>query len=177
MGADIHSFAEVRKNGKWVRVEKPVFKEGKEPFGVRSYAVFGFLADVRNYSCCAPISEPKGLPEDSEYLNAFTANDGWGNLRQEMAEFQDFYHSCSHLTLKELLDFDYEQEFWDRRISRTTTYPNGAVVTDGACLAEEGEGETVTYRNHLGSWYFEDLETLKKLGAPEDVRVVFGFDS
>src|SRR5690242_12249014 len=74
MGADIHSFAEVRKEGKWLRVEEPVFDtyqdKTTEPFGWRSYAVFGFLADVRNYSHCTPISEPKGLPDDSEWLNS-----------------------------------------------------------------------------------------------------------
>lgn len=58
MGCDIHSFAEVRKDGKWIRVEEPVFdglgdKKTSEPFGWRSYSTFGFLADVRNYIATA----------------------------------------------------------------------------------------------------------------------------
>lgn len=194
MGADIHSFAEVKKDGKWTRVKEPVFDSGKttEPFGNRSYAVFGFLADVRNYSHCTPLAEPKGLPHDSEYLNQPSEygkyeRDMYGEAISEAergtgkAELlylhQSDYHSFSWFTLKELLDFNYEQTFWNRRITRTTKLPSGALFSDGAALAEEGEGETITYREHLGESYFADIETLKSLGEPEDVRVIFWFDN
>lgn len=192
MGADIHSFAEVRKDGKWLRVEEPVFddygdKKTTEPFRWRSYAVFGFLADVRNYSHCTPISEPKGLPDDSEYLNTpldepqnysyYGYDNGTAYTNKGEIECDANYHSMSWLTLKELLDYDYEQKFWDRRITRTTTLPNGAIYSNGAALAEEGEGETITYREHLGEGFFKDIEVLKTLGSPEDVRIVFWFDN
>ncbi len=191
MGADIHSFAEVRKNGKWLRVEEPVFddygnEKTTEPFGWRSYAVFGFLADVRNYSHCTPISEPKGLPDDSEWLNspskyAYEVNPMSGEpiLENERetnkndVQEDGNYHSMSWLTLKELLDYDYEQKFWDRRVTKQTS-PNS---WDGAALAEEGEGQTITYREHLGESFFKDIEVLKTLGQPEDVRIVFWFDN
>lgn len=191
MGADIHSFAEVRKDGKWLRVEEPVFddygdKKITEPFGWRSYAVFGFFADVKNYSHCTPISEPKGLPDDSEWLNspskyAYAINPMSGEpipenereTNKKDVQEDGNYHSMSWLTLKELLDYDYEQKFWDRRVTKQTS-PNG---WNGAALAEEGEGQTITYREHLGEGFFKDIEVLKTLGSPEDVRIVFWFDN
>lgn len=191
MGADIHSFAEVKTNGKWVRVEEPKFDDygdtkTTEPFGWRSYAVFGFLADVRNYSCCEPICETKGLPNDSEYLNsispyAYDRNPMNGEVIPENeretvkkdVQEDGNYHSMSWLTLKELLDFDYEQKFWDRRVTKQVS-PNG---WDGAALADEGEGQTITYREHLGEGFFKDIDVLKTLGSSEDVRIVFWFDN
>lgn len=56
MGCDIESFAEVKnQKGEWIKIKKKVFKSdfgGKtsQPFAWRSYGIFGFLADVRNYS-------------------------------------------------------------------------------------------------------------------------------
>ena len=194
MGCDIHSWAEFKKNGKWVRNEEPIFSPGNsygsntsEPFSWRSYSLFGFLADVRNYSHCVPISEPKGLPTDSEYLNTplsepqnysyYGYDNGTAYTVGGEIECDANYHSLSHLTLKELLDFDYEQTFWDRRISRTTYNDKGGSFTDGAALANEGEGETITYREHLGNGFFTDLEVLKSLGESENVRIIFYFDN
>lgn len=177
MGADIHSFAEVRTTGKWVRVTEPLFedyddKKTTEPFAWRSYAVFGFLADVRNYSCCKPICEPKGLPDDSEYINRISPY-GYGGTFKEALQEDYNCHSFSWLTLNELLDFDYEQTFCDRRVSKQVS-PRG---WNNAALAEEGEGQIVTYREHLGNGFFKDIEVLKTLGSSEDVRIVFWFDN
>lgn len=192
MGADIHSFAEVKTNGKWVIVKDPIFydygeNKSTEPFGIRDYSVFGFLADVRNYSNCEPISETKGLPDDSEYLNtkldkperySYSGYDaGIAYTKKGEIECDINYHSLSFLTLKELIDFDYEKTFWNRRITKTTIRPNGGKIINGAALAEEGEGAIITYREHLGSAFFEDIEALKTLGNPEDVRIVFWFDN
>lgn len=201
MGADIHSIAEVRKDGKWLPIESDgristwgtfFSKESKflNPFDNRDYAVFGFLADVRNYSHCQPICECKGLPDDSEYLNsispyAYDINPMNGEpipeneretIKRDIME-QD-YHSYSWLTLKELMDFDYEKTFWDRRITRTTYMADGSVSgVNGAALAEEGEGQIITYREHLGEWFFKDIELLMTYSSPENVRVIFWFDN
>lgn len=191
MGCDIHSFVEVRKSGKWGRVNADIFIGWKQkqssPFDTRNYAVFGFLAGVRNYSHCVPISGPKGLPDDSEHLNTPLAepqnysyygyDNGTAYTNKGDIECDANYHSLSHLTLNELLDFDYEKTFWDRRITRITTFPNGSTFSNGASLAEEGEGKTITYREHLGESFFEDIEALKTLGSPEDVRIIFYFDN
>ena len=55
--------------------------------------------------------------------------------------------------------------------------PNGGKFTDGAAIAEEGEGTVITYRENLGEMFFTHLEELKALGEPEDVRIVFWFDN
>jgi len=134
--------------------------------------VFGFLANVRNYSHCTPLGECKGLPEDSEVLNAPSVYDVNTSERDNLLEDGN-YHSFSWFTLKELLDFDYEQTFWNRQITRQES-PN---YFNHAALAEEGEGKVITYREHLGEGFFRDLDILKTLGEPEFVRVVFYFDN
>lgn len=189
MGADIHSFTEVRREGKWDRIDEPIFQKGYDgknstsPFDWRSYSMFGFLADVRNYSYCVPLAEPRGLPKDSDYLNEFLEkpvsyayayhDNGKAYTVGQELELDMDYHSHSYFTLKELLDFDYNQEMWDRRVTKQT----GPNSWNGAALAEDGEGEIITYRSHLGDSFFEDIESLKTLGNPEDVRVVFYFDN
>ena len=193
MGCDIHSFAEKRnkKTGKWEVVtdhftldafgqEYYNKEKGDDPFDWRSYSMFAFLAGVRNYDHCEPLSEPKGLPDDSEYLNALEEPDwmGYTETKKQSIESDSNYHSLSYLTLKELLDFDYDKTFWNRRIYRETYRPDGTVSGgNGASLAEEGEGRIVTYRENLGEFFFIHLEELKQLGEPENVRVVFWFDN
>lgn len=191
MGADIHIFTERKENGKWIGVPNIEGREDSSwgtfyckkdkffaPFNWRSYAVFGFLADVRNYSHSEVICEPKGFPDDSEVLNQpVEQNDVYGNsseivtLKDELEDTD--YHSRGWLTLKELLDFDYDKTFWDRRVMKQTSHN----VWNGAALAEEGEGKTITYREHLDVGFFNDLETLKSFGNPEDVRIIFYFDN
>ena len=173
MGCDIHSYAEKKVNGKWEKVsdqfsldefDKKWYRKekGDNPFGWRNYSIFAFLADVRNYDHCTPISEPKGLPDDISDEVKEKADDWDGNG-----------HSHSFLTLKELLDFDYDKSFWNRRVTKQIA-PN---VWNDSSLAEEGEGKIITYSENLGDWFFIHLEELKMLGDPEDVRIVFWFDN
>lgn len=189
MGADIHSFAERKRNGKWEMVEEKVFGcesewpgKGASPFDWRSYSVFGFLADVRKYSHVPVLVEPRGLPEDSEFLNQIV-DDGWAGwgpngctIREDNLRNMN-YHSHSYITLRELLDFDYEQTFEDRRYTKVTTFPGGGQRIDGAAEANEGEGEITTFREFLGEGFFDDIAVLQTLGEPDDVRIVFWFDN
>lgn len=148
MGCDIHSQAEKRVNGKWERI--PAF----EPFDWRQYGMYGFLADVRNYSDVKPIAPRRGIPQDADV----DEDEHWlGD------------HSFSWLSVEELASFDYDQPMEDRRVTREV---NG--IMNGGCTAEPGGGEMTTYREFLGPAFFADLEKLKKLGAE---RIVFGFDS
>lgn len=135
MGCDIHMFAEVKTNGKWIRVGE-IFEgwsKGSltdEPYTGRNYDLFAILADVRNGLGFAgivtgsgfnPIADPKGLPNDSEYLNAVSkyAYDvspmsGKSIPEEEREKNRDWimnsdYHSHSYFTLDELMKYDWNQ--------------------------------------------------------------------
>ena len=150
MGCDIHSRAEKRENGKWTVIP------GLAPFDWRSYGMYGFLANVRNYSAVPPISEPRGLPDDAPPEDE---DNGWlGD------------HSYSWLSLDELNAFDYDAQVEDRRYTRQ----EGPNYWNGAATAEPGQGKMMTWREFLGEAFFDDLKKLKDAGAE---RIVFGFDS
>jgi hypothetical protein len=132
------------------------------PFDWRDYGMFGFLAGVRNYSEVPPISPPRGLPY---WVERQGKRDGWYGVEADEYGFRFGDHSFSFLYVKELLDFNYEQTFENRRC---TINGNGG----STCLI--GEGEVVTFREFLGEEFFSNLDTLqeKKIDA-----IVFGFDS
>jgi len=174
MGCDIHLFVEIKKEGKWTKFEEDYFTldefdkkyykkdKGTTPFDWRSYGMFGFLANVRNYSHSEFLQEYRGLPIDCDLTS------------EEKEDIIDSnYHSHGYLLLSELLAFDYNKNFWDRRVTKQVS-PNG---WNGAALAEEGEGTHPTYKEFLGNFFFTHLEELKQLGNPEDVRIVFYFDN
>jgi hypothetical protein len=153
MGHDMYAYAEVRGDDGWREADVEML------FDVRDYGIYGFLADVRNYSHSPVIAEPRGLPTD---------------VSQAVAE--DDGDDCDHfahgwLSLAELLAYDYDQVFWDRRV--TKQMPSG--VWNGAALADEGEGEHVTLREFLGEYFFRELDRLKMLAPVESVRLVFWF--
>ena len=168
MGCDIHSFAEVKRNSKWEKVNnhfsidnlmKKYEKKDKgyNPFYWRCYSVFAFLADVRNYDKCKPLSSPKGIPSDVS-----------DEIKEEYKNWEGDAHSSSYLTLRELTEFDYNKTFWNRRIIKNN---------NGATLAEKGEGKIITYKENLGLDFFKHLSELKKLGNIDNVRIVFWFDN
>lgn len=190
MGCDIHSFAEKKNKKKdtwekagnmlilheeylWEKVgdvfslceyDKKHYQKdfGDNPFDHRSYSVFAFLAGVRNYDCCEPLSEPKGIP-----------NDVSDEIKTEYDSWSCDSHSTSYLTLRELLEFDYDKIFWNRRVTKQTSNN----CWNGASLADEGEGAMISYRENLGEFFFTHLEELKSLGDIDDVRIVFWFDN
>lgn len=193
MGCDIHIWVETKKSGKWNKFRDEHFtmdeydqkyykkEKGHKPFNWRSYSMFAFFAGVRNYDHCEPLSEPRGFPDDSEHLNEWV-EDGYSfsgdNLVQRKKMLEDNYdwHSKSYLTLKELWEFDYDKTFWNRRVTKQT----GPNSWTGAGLAEEGEGEIISYRDNLGESYFTHLNELKELSESpdlDDVRIVFFFDN
>ena len=162
MGCDIHSFAEVKRNDKWEMIEEEIFPfyEGfdgdntTEPFYWRSYFMFEFLAGVRNYDGIEPISLPKGFPKDSEYLNSKSRyDDSLPTIFQEIL-YDDYYHSLSYLTLRELIEYDYNKTYFSKL--RQVIFP---------------------LKESLGENYFKHLEILKGLGNPDDVRIVIYFDN
>lgn len=163
MGCDIHIQAQRQDGDKWVEIRGKFGSEpypSEVPFDWRSYGVFGFLANVRNYSDIPPLSEPRGLPEDIP--NDYEARDAAG------MDFGD--HSFSWLSVKELADFDYDQPVEDRRV----TIKTGPNSYNGGATAAPGGGKMMTYREFLGSNFMNDLAELQRIGAE---RIVFGFDS
>lgn len=125
MGCDIHIMAEVKRNGRWEKNQKAVFKNpwydpkvsdwdlAKEEFisdpdSGRSYDWFSVLADVRNgYGFAGVrtgsgfniISEPKGVPDD--------ASPEW---LEEVKQWDGDMHSKSWLSIDELESFNWDQE-------------------------------------------------------------------
>jgi hypothetical protein len=143
MGCDIHPHAEVRDptTGKWTEASAS-FIEGPNPFDWRSYSVFAFLAGVRNYSKVSGIVvEPRGLPEDSPFHESQCKQEespAWGRRYEPVSEaYNGDYHSHSYVTLAELLAFNYDATFTDRR-------NNGSTISDG---------QVTTYRDYLLSGF------------------------
>lgn len=172
MGCDIHSFAEVRQaDGTW-QAAGDVFPydeldatwrkktHGEHPFDLRNYGLFGFLAGVRNYSGVPAISQPRGVPDDASPRVLALRDDPGG-------------HTPSWLSLRELVDFDYDAPVEDRRYTKQT----GPNSFDGGATAAPGAGTMTTWREFLPEVFFRDLEILKTLGPIDDVRVVFNFDN
>jgi hypothetical protein len=173
MGCDIHSFAEVRREGRWEAVgdvfpldeHDQAWKKkthDSHPFDWRSYGLFGFLANVRNYSYVPSLSDRRGVPGDVS-----------DTVRMAYEHWDADGHSASWLSLAELAGFDYDATFEDRR----TTKQTGPNSFDGAADAGAGSGKQVTFREFLGSSFFRDLDVLKTLGEPDNVRIVFWFDN
>lgn len=155
MGTDIHTVVQIFKDGKWVSAPC-----GLNPFRQRRYSVFAFLADVRNYSGVTPIVPPRGLPKDILEEMSFTDEDVYD---------LDCCHSYTYLMLNELLEFDYDTIMVDHRCTVETS-PR---FFDGGGYSEEGV--KMTYREFLGSDFFDDLDVLRDLGY--EVRILIGFDS
>lgn len=154
MGCDIHAHAEKREDGKWVRMTIL-----PEAFDNRSYGVFGFIADVRNYSAVPPIAAPRGFPDDAS-----------GHVREDYKGWGGDAHTPSWLTLDELLSFDYSKPMENRRYTQQVA-PN---AFNGGATAEPGAGKMTTFREFLGPWFEQGLQELKDAGAE---RVVFWFDN
>lgn len=159
MGCDIHIWAERKNDDRFEPVLDVRFAEGKAPFDWRAYGMYGFLADVRNYSAVPPIAQRRGVPGD---MSKAVADDYY--------DWEMDAHSPSWLSVEELASFDYDQPMEDRRVTRQVA----SNAWSGGCTAEEGEGEKTTFREFLGPQFFADLKSLQEAKAD---RVVFWFDN
>ncbi|UTC28115.1 hypothetical protein GURKE_00840 [Brevundimonas phage vB_BpoS-Gurke] len=126
------------------------FDGERSPLSWRSYGMFGFLSGTRNLSQSPVIAPARGLPADwppepPEGLLHNGAWDAWYSAGNDLG------HCASWLTLDELLAYDYDQSFVDRR--------GGADVT-------------VVLRDFLGRGFFNDLEQMRQMGIE---RIVFGY--
>lgn len=164
MGTDIHMLLEVRDGTRW-KPALPPRARGYSETGTeyprvadrRNYGLFAMLADVRNGrgfagirtgEGYAPISPPKGLPDDlcDEYQKG---KDAYDDPNIPLADLGD--HSQSWLGLDELLAYDWHQATinrgvvdiltfakWDERNSYPWDGENN--VPDGFCGSVSGGG-------------------------------------
>ena len=72
-------------------------------------------------------------------------------------------HSQTWVTAKEILEFNYDSKFEDRR-------------DDGETLPA-GQGKMIKFRELLGEHYFDEIEVLKQCPEPENVRIILAFES
>lgn len=102
MGCDIHFFVEVRKDGIWTTADTWTIEEGDRNnydhafFSGRNYNLFSLLADVRSEDGAAPLSAPRGTPEDS-----------CQEIKEVVAQWDGDGHSHSHFTVAELMAQDW----------------------------------------------------------------------
>lgn len=220
MGTDIHFFVEKKVGDKWVTLDEwksedhsawaggTYYSPKTELYGSRNYDTFAILADVRNgYGFAGvdtgegfvPISAPKGYPDDM-----------CKELKSHV--YDDDYHSESWLTLKELLDYNWNRttkqrifihgQDWDRWKNEWSLDPE----KKGLCgfggggpdkisneemdkLPQEQRDNFATlveyeedYTSAAHEFYHETIPKLKEMcdnhtGNPEDIRIVFAFDS
>lgn len=155
MGCDIHPVVQRRVGDKWETVPTPpdlLDEYGDPPWATRNYVTFGILAGVRD-DYLQEIAEPRGLPPDipSTFERLKAEGKAWAALdsRESVDGYDLGEHSFSWVTLRELAGFDFEQP-----------HPNN-------------DGGRVGDVTGIQGW----LPYLASLGAPDDVRLVFGFDS
>lgn len=169
MGADIHSYVEIKQvDDSWALVTEPVFDNRwgdsmpqigawtSEPFTWRNYRVFGFLAGVRDHEV-PTIADGRGIPADSS---------------GPQYPFEDDYHSQTWVLASELLEYNYDTGFG---------YPDRRLPLHGP----DGYGDapmypiiTTTVGEYLGDWFLDRVAMIAGLHEdPRRVRVVMAFDS
>ncbi len=147
MGTDINPVLQKRgPGGVWIDIELDDFLTN------RSYALFGWLVGVNNYSGVTPLSAPRGLPDDFPF-------------DERVGE-----HTFSWLLLDELFAVDYDQIVENRRV----TFVNENGIRDGSGTCPPGQGQQLPLRDFLGEAFFADLARARTAGGE---RLVFGFDS
>ncbi|MCB9602206.1 MAG: hypothetical protein H6721_15675 [Sandaracinus sp.] len=170
--------------------------ESRCEFG-RNYGLFAILAGVRNGLGLDPIVAPRGLPDDASNETRWSIASLLGH--------EDDCHDHSWLTLEEILAFDWTREvrrvclvdgpgyvrFRERPViepSRVRFEPRERVVSNEAMDDALRRGDTAglltevtevgSYRAVAGTHFLEELvPALRELGRPQDVRLVFFFDS
>jgi len=198
MGCDIHMYCEIKKDNIWT-FSGPMFKDKyynseqetstwNQPFTIhpyfgRNYRLFSVLADVRNgYGFAGidtgdriePICLPKDLPPDMSE-----------EVKKEWEGWESDGHSCSYLTVKELLDYNWNQTIVIRGMVTKETaeeYRKTGKTPDVWCGSTNQNGfENLEWKENLmeftKGFVNETIPLLQTLGNPEDVRIVFWFDN
>jgi hypothetical protein len=176
MGTDIHIAVETRgDDGTWTLVDKEVKSEWGDyttnENGIpdsRDYRLFGVLAGVRGKA--PPITAPKGLPADmSAKLSSLAdaTDDPEGVPWLWLGD-----HSFSWLTLREILDYDWQQttehsgwvngpqfEEWQRMLRWEPNPPSWCGMVGGGAVVHV---DAATMRMKVGACG-KDRELLESL--------------
>lgn len=213
MGCDIHFYVEARKDRSWSSADRwthDLYGEGSGPgvafedrfYNGRNYDLFAILADVRNgigfagidtgdgFNVIAP---PRGLPADAS-PEVRAASEEWGCDG----------HSRSYFTVKELLDFDWNQVtrhrgwvgYEEYQVYKRNGSPDnwcGGVSGGGVRHVTPPEMEALpegqrdaayclvkwvgTYADSCRHFLDVTIPKMRKLGSDDDVRAVFWFDN
>jgi hypothetical protein len=177
MGTDIYLHVERRHGSSWEYCGE------LDALEIRHYEFFAILANVKNpIRSTEPfeyIANPRGLPEDMSE-----------DLKKD--SLLPTGHDAGWITLRELLNFDWE----GKTILRSAVVDPGLAplfgdgnqrfpsdrITEVYGLANDGPGPRVawvdSYKEAIGVQFWDDLvKTLIQLGPPDDVRIIFSFDS
>ena len=170
-----------------------------DPFDCRNYTTFAVLADVRNDGYVKPICEPRGLPADCvrktdedggahEYgdhsfswltlaeLQAYDwqqkrDDEGWVSV-EEFKQWESNGRGCPRSWCGDVGGGMVEKvSNKDMRRHIANPYP-WEVGKRFYTLVQWST--TIAYRCRA---FLDFMETLSALGNPDDVRIVFGFDS
>ncbi len=201
MGTDITCWAERRTVDGWqICMDHGAARdEDGNPYRLsfycgeeRNYALFAILAGVVRMTNQGfeAIAEPRGLPLDSPDYHEFDLEHG------------AYCHNASWLTLRELLDFPWyekcrefngfvdaaryeefqKQGYPSQCLEGGRVIPNAEMerlIRDGGDM--QGLLTLITFRipyaTFAGPFVTETLPLLAQQGEPEDVRIVFYFDS
>ena len=164
MGVDIHAFVEKRTQTGWEEIidyygNRNIYSEN--PFHNRNTNLFAFLANVRNEEKRIPgLGAPRGIPKDvSRPTEEIDNHASYGDMivTQPAWWFRDC-HSCTWVTLHELLNFDYSKKF---------------KYGEENCFNKE----LISLQELLPDSYFKELEKLKTFGDPKNIRLIICFDN
>lgn len=176
MGAYITTFVEKKQpDGSWDLFLEPVFNGTypdepamvSTPFSRKNYDMYSFLAGVRNDACIPPITTLRGIPPDvsdallSEADAPYMSEPDYGDPGNDLCKSERFaalarsreLHSSSWLLASELLRFNYNKAFVNHETKQLESF-----------------------RDFLGEEFFQDLDAIKAIGNPSEVRVVFWFE-
>lgn len=207
MGCDIHMVIEHRRSGQWKLVGEPTRDaygdlRMPEPYRRRNYDVFAILANVRNGHFApagyfVPISEPRGVPDDASPLVRKWMLEGdhshsWVTLR-ELCEY-DWSRTVEKQALIDLEEFRRRHAAGEsgepQEYCGGAWGPNTRVVDNDEALrmlalpSPLAHGQMiytpakwiVSYRE-AAKGFVELLPKWLELGAADDVRLCFWFDS
>lgn len=193
MGADIHGYVEMFDGERWSWNGGDLFVDDSpghgsswtcEPFD-RSYALFGFLAGVRNHD--VPQIHPcRGLPDNlsPELRKKFgftypadcthAAPDRWGRSTCSCIYDDEGLFGHSWATGVELIGYDFTTRM-------RCTYAHGADRPSwdkDPCPHEAVDPVFTTVGEYLGDGWLERFREIAALADdPAHVRVVYAFDN